>query len=105
MGSESCEVTTMALTDYCMACGRPELEHTADELAVCWQKIQADADLADIQAVMAKCELCGERKPATDMLDHIRVMHPDQYGDGPERWPDGTVLIYEDPDEEDFGHA
>jgi hypothetical protein len=27
------------------------------------------------------------------MDDHLRVMHPDVYGDGPERWPDGAIVI------------
>lgn len=29
------------------------------------------------------------------IIDHIRVMHPDQYEE-PERWPDGSLVIYDD---------
>lgn len=25
--------------------------------------------------------------------DHLRVMHPDEYGDGPQRWPDGQIAV------------
>ena len=28
-----------------------------------------------------------------DGLDHLRVMHPHQYGDGPDMWPDGTLVV------------
>lgn len=41
----------------------------------------------------ATCELCGETHPADRILDHLRAIHPDQYGDGPEHWPDGQVVI------------
>jgi hypothetical protein len=58
-----------------------------------------------------RCELCGhEDKTAADILDdvrlmddHLRVMHPDEYGDGPERWPDGSVVLHDETLEpEDF---
>jgi hypothetical protein len=42
------------------------------------------------------CEVCGDPIiPGTlnDILDHLRVMHPDVYGDGPEMWPDGGPVI------------
>lgn len=49
---------------------------------------------------MATCNLCNERLPEKDMADavrvmddHLRVVHPDIYGDGPERWPDGSIVI------------
>lgn len=29
------------------------------------------------------CHLCEEDVPTHDLIGHIRVMHPDQYGDGP----------------------
>lgn len=31
----------------------------------------------------------------TEVLEHLRLFHPDEYGDGPEMWPDGTVVIYD----------
>lgn len=42
------------------------------------------------------CEVCGEQiVPGTlnDILDHLRVVHPNIYGDGPEMWPDGGPVI------------
>lgn len=50
-----------------------------------------------------KCYLCGHQseRPETltedvqQMDDHLRVMHPDEYGDGPERWPDGGIVIHD----------
>ncbi|HEY3259622.1 MAG TPA: hypothetical protein VGJ95_05025 [Pseudonocardiaceae bacterium] len=58
---------------------------------------------------MATCHVCPpgcQNVPDDDMLDHLRVIHPDLYGDGPERWPDGRVVIVDmtlEPD--DFGGA
>lgn len=52
-----------------------------------------------------KCNLCGhEEKPESGdmagdlalMNDHLRVIHPEEYGDGPERWPDDSIVIYDD---------
>jgi hypothetical protein len=51
---------------------------------------------------MATCNLCGQQmftdcatmaEEIVKMDDHLRVMHPDVYGDGPERWPDGAIVI------------
>ena len=60
-----------------------------------------------------KCHLCGhDEKPADEnmgadlrlMVDHLRVMHPEEYGDGPERWPDGGIVLHDDTLEpSDFG--
>jgi hypothetical protein len=47
---------------------------------------------------MATCYVCppGEQDvPDVEMLDHLRVMHPDAWGDGPERWPDGRIVVYD----------
>jgi hypothetical protein len=47
------------------------------------------------------CHLCPDdvaRSPV-EMLNHFRVLHPAEYGDGPERWPDGGIVIYEDDPE------
>lgn len=30
------------------------------------------------------------------LTNHIRVIHPDAYGDGPQYWPDGGLVIIED---------
>lgn len=48
---------------------------------------------------MATCFLCpaeDNQLPDYDMFDHLRVMHPDAWGDGPERWPDGSVVIHDE---------
>lgn len=47
---------------------------------------------------MATCHLCPPEDqfvPDYDMDDHLRVHHPDVYGDGPERWPDGHVVVHD----------
>jgi hypothetical protein len=53
---------------------------------------------------LVTCELCGhhELPESGDMAgdlqlmdDHLRVMHPDVYGDGPERWPDGGIVVHD----------
>ena len=52
--------------------------------------------------MMWHCELCGDRERIEDILEHLRLMHPDiadeQYGADItiERWPDGGVVVYED---------
>jgi hypothetical protein len=49
------------------------------------------------------CRVCDEDVPSLDLLDHIRVMHPDHYGDGPQRWPDGGVVVIDtQPTDEDL---
>lgn len=43
-----------------------------------------------------KCLLCGDTLDPgglQDVLDHLRVHHPQEYGDGPERWPDGMPVL------------
>lgn len=42
---------------------------------------------------MAWCELCKTKVPDPEILDHVRLLHPDEYGDGPETWPDGSLVI------------
>lgn len=42
---------------------------------------------------MATCELCRDAVPDAEILDHLRVIHPEQYGDGPRTWPDGQLVI------------
>lgn len=36
-----------------------------------------------------------EPVPDVELLDHMRVLHPDVWGDGPERWPDGRIVVYD----------
>jgi hypothetical protein len=43
------------------------------------------------------CCRCGDQADGIDgILNHVRLIHPDAYGDGPERWPDGGLVIYDD---------
>ncbi len=53
---------------------------------------------------MAECGLCppGNYIPEGDegiyggierVLKHLQEVHPEVYGDGPERWPDGRVVV------------
>jgi len=47
---------------------------------------------------MATCFVCppGDQDiPDVEMLDHLRVIHPDVYGDGPERWCDGRIVVHD----------
>lgn len=37
------------------------------------------------------CQLCPEE--VTDILDHMRVIHPEVWADL-ERWPDGEVVVH-----------
>lgn len=42
------------------------------------------------------CQLCGDHATGLDgILNHLRLMHPDAYGDGPELWPDGQIVIHD----------
>lgn len=45
-----------------------------------------------------KCALCLSFLPAEEIMDHIRLMHPDQEVKA-ERWPDGEPVFFEDADE------
>lgn len=49
------------------------------------------------------CRLCPDGVPRSpvEMLDHLRVLHPEVYGDGPQRWPDGHLVIEDDTSEPD----
>lgn len=47
---------------------------------------------------MGRCELCGEAVASEDLLEHLRVLHPVEYGDGPQRWPDGAVVVEDETD-------
>lgn len=42
------------------------------------------------------CQLCAEKVSLTELMEHLRLFHPDEYGDGPEVWPDGEVVIYDE---------
>lgn len=45
---------------------------------------------------MWRCELCTEDLSTQRLegaLDHLRLAHPEAYGDGPQRWPDGELIV------------
>lgn len=47
---------------------------------------------------MGKCFACpeGDQNVADEALvDHLRNVHPDLYGDGPECWSDGAVVVHD----------
>lgn len=46
---------------------------------------------------LGHCFVCHEPVTNREILNHIRLIHPDEYGDGPDLWPDGRVVI-EDAD-------
>lgn len=41
---------------------------------------------------MALCLLCHERLPDYEVIDHLRLLHPDRY-EAPLLWPDGELVI------------
>jgi hypothetical protein len=57
--------------------------------------------------ILAGCNLCPPGEPYVpdaELVDHLRLLHPDAWGDGPELWPDGEVVVADltlEPD--DFG--
>ena len=62
--------------------------------------------MTDPKPNIGHCLVCDEDIPSVELVDHIRVMHPDDYGDGPMLWPDGRRVVYdEDPDPADVFNA
>lgn len=47
------------------------------------------------------CLACDPPQRVASILDHLRLFHPDQYGDGPECWPDGSFVITVSPEDMD----
>lgn len=46
--------------------------------------------------ISATCLLCQPPETVgvgTSILDHLRIIHPEAYGDGPMRWPDGRLVV------------
>lgn len=44
---------------------------------------------------MARCHVCQPEAAIADeeILNHVRLLHPEQWGDGIECWPDGSPVI------------
>jgi len=50
----------------------------------------------NVNEVAFNCGLCPEVVTGINAADdHLRLVHPDEYGDGPERWADGGVVIHD----------
>ncbi|AHH98263.1 hypothetical protein [Kutzneria albida] len=41
------------------------------------------------------CHVCRSDMPSVDLLNHLRLLHPDVWG-ALETWPDGHVVIFDD---------
>lgn len=56
-------------------------------------------------SALGHCHLCHDDIPSLDLLGHLRVLHPEVYGDGPAVWPDGGPVIdcSEVAEVDDFG--
>lgn len=52
-----------------------------------------DAGTATCFVCQPPAEMDGAR-----ILDHVRLLHPDAWGDGPERWPDGQFVMTPEED-------
>ena len=54
----------------------------------------------DLPAREGHCHLCHEDFPEgtslEELSDHLRVLHPDVFGEGPARWPDGQLVVLDD---------
>lgn len=46
---------------------------------------------------MGTCWVCQPAAWVDDeeILDHLRLMHPDMWEDGPQRWLDGALVVYD----------
>lgn len=53
----------------------------------------------------ATCHLCEPPEAALpNLLEHLRLFHPDVYGDGLAAWPDGGLVVVDATlDPADFG--
>lgn len=45
-----------------------------------------------------RCRLCPDMVPAYQLLEHIRLLHPENYEETL-RWPDGEPIAWEDADD------
>jgi hypothetical protein len=41
------------------------------------------------------CSECGVGLSAAEVLEHLRLAHPDDYGSGLETWPDGRPVVHD----------
>jgi hypothetical protein len=75
--------------------------------AVCARAGQLDDAAGMGDDILAGCNLCSPGEPYVPdeaLVDHLRLLHPDAWGDDPQLWPDGEVVVADltlEPD--DFG--
>jgi hypothetical protein len=50
--------------------------------------------MAGAGVMTGTCDLCHEPiTGAAEVVEHLRLFHPDEHGDGFQRWPDGEVVV------------
>ncbi len=42
---------------------------------------------------MGRCRLCHDAVSDDRLGVHLRLVHPEEYGDGFEEWPDGAPVV------------
>lgn len=48
---------------------------------------------------MGQCHACPPGEGTVDdadLPDHLRLLHPELYGDGPQQWPDGRPVVVDE---------
>lgn len=54
--------------------------------------------MPDDDGAQITCHVCQPPEVVgPGILDHLRLFHPEEYGDGPECWPDGGFVITPEP--------
>lgn len=74
--------------------------------ALCARAGQLDDAAGMGDDILAGCNLCppgAPQVPDAELVDHVRLLHPDAWGDGPQLWPDGTPVVHVELEPEDFG--
>jgi hypothetical protein len=41
------------------------------------------------------CDEPIEVETAEELENHLRLLHPDSFGEGFERWPDGEIVVHD----------
>ncbi len=67
---------------------------------------ESSVNTCEPQSGTGWCALCEEPIETAHLLEHLRNVHPSEYGNGPELWPDGGIVVLDATLEpEDFGGA
>ncbi len=87
---------------------RSAVSHAAQQIRAVLDELEGEAPMvARPGSGSGHCEICNEPIVPGDLnsiIDHIRVMHPDEFSE-PARWPDGGLVTEEDPDPAEFAGA